>query len=166
MPRTVQRAHKLRCYPTADQRRGLETYFGAARWLWNRSLEYRTKAYRRRNESVSGVDCSRLLTRLKRTRRYGWLGETPATVLVQQLRDQDRAFANCFAGRAGLPKLRKRRAEQAIRFQLGHRQVLRTFDANDRCVVLAGLGQVKLKWSRRPHCTDRPGARTARSRRG
>ena len=38
MTRTVQRAHKLRLYPTADQRRRLDVYFGAARWVWNRAV--------------------------------------------------------------------------------------------------------------------------------
>ena len=160
MPRTVQRAHKLRLYPTAEQRRRLDVYFGAARWVWNRALEFRSKAYRRRGESVTGTDFSRLLTRLKQTSCYGWLRETPATVLTQKLRDQDQAFRNFFADRAGYPKFRKRRAAQSIRFQLDQRQVHRTFDANDRRLVLPGLGQLKLKWSRRPHCprcTDEPG---------
>ena len=159
MPRTVQRAHKLRFYPTADQSRQLDVYFGAARWVWNRALEFRSKAYRRRGESVTGTDFSRLLTRLKQTSRYGWLRETPSTVLTQKLRDQDQAFRNFFDGRAGYPKFRKRRAEQSIRFQLDQRHIHRNFDANDRRVVLPGLGAVKLKWSRRPYCadcTDRP----------
>ena len=154
MPRTVQRAHKLRLYPTAEQRTRLDAYFGAARWVWNRALEFRSKAYRRRGESVTGVDFSRLLTRLKRTRCYGWLREIPSTVLTQKLRDQDRAFANFFAGRAGYPKFRKRLTAQAIRFQLDQRHIHRSFDANDRRMVVPGLGAVRLKWSRRPHCPD------------
>ena len=156
----VQRAYRYRFYPTAKQRLQLEGWFGAARWVWNRCLEFRTKAYRRRGESVTGVDFSRLLTRLKHTARYGWLRETPSTVLTQKLRDQDRAFANFFAGRAKYPRFRKRRTTQAIRLQLDQRQVHRTFDANDRRLVIPGLGPVKLKWSRRPNCaqcTDAPG---------
>ena len=128
----VQRAYRYRFYPTAEQRLSFEAHFGAARWVLNRALEYRTKAYRRRGESVTGVDFSRLLTRLKRTARYGWLRDTPSTVLAQKLRDQDRAFANFFAGRAKYPRFRKRRTAQSIRFQLDQRQVHRTFDANDR----------------------------------
>ena len=156
----MPRAYRYRFYPTAAQRLQLESGFGAARWVWNRALEYRTKAYRRRGESVTGVDFSRLLTRLKQTSRYGWLRETPSTVLTQKLRDQDRAFANFFAGRAKYPRFRKRRTAQSIRFQMDRRQVHRTFDANDRRVVLPGLGPVKLRWSQRPRCpdcTDAPG---------
>ena len=90
MPRSVQRAHRRRCYPTAVQPRRLEGYFGAARWVWNRALEYRTKAYRRRGESLSGTDFSR-----------------PA---------------------------------QSIRFQLDQRHNHRSFDANDRRLMLPSLG--------------------------
>ena len=154
MSATITRAYRYRFYPSAAQRRALDCSFGGARWVWNRSLEYRTKAYRRRGESVTGVDFSRLLTRLKATRRYGWLRDTPATVLTQKLRDQDRAFRNFFEGRAKHPRFRKRRAAQSIRFQLDQRQVHRTFDANDRRLALPGLGPLKLRWSRRPYCAD------------
>ena len=160
MADTVQRAYQYRFYPTASQRAKLDVCFGAARWVWNRCLEFRTKAYRRRGESVTGVDFSRLLTRLKHTARYGWLRETPSTVLTQKLRDQDRAFANFFAGRAKHPRYRKRRTAQAIRLQLDQRCIASAFDAHDRRLVVPGLGPVKLKWSRRPNCpqcTEAPG---------
>ena len=160
MSATITRAYRYRFYPSHEQRQALDGSFGAARWVWNRSLEYPTKAYRRRGESVTGVDFSRLLTRLKATHRYGWLRDTPATALTQKLRDRDRAFRNFFAGRAKHPRFRKRRSAQAIRFQLDQRCVHRTFDANDRRLALPGLGPVKLRWSRRPYCadcTDAPG---------
>ena len=71
MSATITRAYRYRFYPSHEQRQSLESCFGASRWVWNRSLEYRTKAYRRRGESVTGVDFSRLLTRLKAKCRYG-----------------------------------------------------------------------------------------------
>ena len=156
MAETIRRAYKYRFYPTASQRAKLDECFGTARWAWNRSLEFRTKAYRRRGESVTGVDFSRLFTRLKRTRRYGWLNTngTPRTVVDQKLRDQDRAFANFFAGRAKYPRYRKRRTAQSIRLQLDQRRIASAFDAHDRRLVVPGLGPVKLRWSHRPHCPD------------
>ena len=154
MAETVQRAYKYRFYPTAEQRAKLDVYFGHARWVWNHALGFRTKAYRRRGESVTGVDYSRLLTVLKRTRRYGWLADAPATVLTQKLRDQDRAFRNFFEGRAKYPKYRKRRAAQSVRLQMDQRQIHRHFDAIEQRFVIQGLGQVALRWSHRPHCPD------------
>lgn len=70
---------------------------------------------------MSGVDVSRALTKLKQTRRYGWLAELPSALLQQKLRDQDRAFANFFAGRAGYPEFRKRGHSEAVRLTIDHR---------------------------------------------
>lgn len=115
------RSIKLRLYPTVEQRRMLDQYFGASRWVWNRCLEYRSKAYQRRGESVTGVDFSRLLTHLKKTARYSWLTQMPATTLSQKLRDQDKAFANFFANCAKYPRFKKRGFAASIRFQLDQR---------------------------------------------
>ena len=93
------RAYQYRFYPTAAQRLLLDRYFGTARWAWNHALERRSKAYRRRKESITGIDVSRAITQLKKTSRYAWIKLTPATVVVQRLRDQDTAFQNFFAGR-------------------------------------------------------------------
>lgn len=144
------RAYKLRLYPNAAQRMMLERYFGSARWVWNRAMEYRSKAYRRRGESLSAVDFSRLLTRLKRTARYGWLRETPSVVLQQKLRDQDRAFTNFFAGRARYPRFRKRGNAEAIRFTIDARHVGKVAAWTARRVVVAGIGEVRYRGGNHP----------------
>jgi len=100
----------------------LNHWFGCSRWLWNWSLESRTKVYQRRHESVSSIDISRRLTKLKKLTRFEWLQKPPATCLTQTLRDQDRAFANFFrrvkAGeKPGYPKFRKRGNADSLRFQ-------------------------------------------------
>ena len=102
------RADKLRLYPNAAQRMLLTRRFGSARWTWNRALQYRSKAYQRRGESLSGVDFRRLLTRMKGTNRYGWLQAVPSTIVPQKLRDQNRAFRNVLEERARHPRFRKR----------------------------------------------------------
>lgn len=92
----VTRSYRIRCYPNPAQIRMLSRWFGAARWVWNHALDCRTKAYQRRKESVTGIDISRHLTRLKRLDRFAWLAHPPATCLTQTLRDQDTAFAHFF----------------------------------------------------------------------
>ncbi len=44
--RKVQRAYRLRCYPSRVQRQLLARHFGAARFVWNISLRARSEAYR------------------------------------------------------------------------------------------------------------------------
>src|SRR5437016_171647 len=44
--RTVRRSYRIRAYPNGAQRRWLDRWFGATRWLWNTTLEIRSEAYR------------------------------------------------------------------------------------------------------------------------
>ena len=145
----VMRAYKYRCYPTVAQIKQLHRAFGHTRFVWNWALDRRLKRYRRRREASSNVDASRLLTALKKTSRYRWLNEVPAVVYVQRLRDLDTAFTNFFAGRARLPRFKKRRHADSIRLQLDQRSVAKTFVAGER-LVLPRLGALKLRWSRLP----------------
>ena len=119
----VQRSFRIRAYPNGAQIRMLNQWFGASRWLWNWSLDSRTKAYRRRKQSVTGVDISRRLTKLKTLPKFAWLAKPPATCLTQTLRDQDAAFAHFFrrvrAGETpGYPRFRSRYDNTvSLRFQ-------------------------------------------------
>ena len=92
-PVSVTRGYRIRAYPNGVQRRWLDGWLGAVRWLWNTTLEIRSAAYRALGLTLSGNDLSRWLTQWKRTPGHEWLAEAPATCLTQCLRDQDRAFA-------------------------------------------------------------------------
>ena len=97
------RAYKLRFYPTRTQERSLARWFGHSRWVWNWALDARTKAYRRRGETLTSVDLSRILTRIKRSKTRAWLAEVPRSCLAQKLRDLDAAYRNLFSGARGSP---------------------------------------------------------------
>lgn len=115
--RTVTRSYRIRAYPNGAQRRWLDRWLGAARWLWNTALEIRSEAYRECGLKLSGIDLSRWLTQWKRTSGHEWLAEVPATCLTQCLRDQDGAFANFFARHAGYPRFKRKRISGSLRFQ-------------------------------------------------
>jgi len=114
---TVIRSYRIRAYPNGAQRRLLDRWFGAARWLWNTALEIRSAAYRDCGLTITGVDVSRWLTQWKSTPGHEWLGLAPATCLTQCLRDQDAAFRNFFAQRARYPRFKGKRAAGSRRFQ-------------------------------------------------
>lgn len=121
MPATV-RAFRVRAYPNGAQIRILNQWYGSVRWLWNWSLDMRTKAYQRRKESLTSVAISRKLTKLKTVPKFSWLAKVPATCLTQCLRDQDRAFVNFFrrvkAGETpGYPRFKARQMNGSLRFQ-------------------------------------------------
>jgi putative transposase len=113
----ITRSYRLRVYPNGAQRRLLDRWFGATRWLWNTALEIRSEAYRTCGLSLTGYDLSRWLTQWKRTAGHEWLAEVPATALTQCLRDQDRAFSRFFERRARYPRFKAKGGRQSLRFQ-------------------------------------------------
>lgn len=142
-------SYKLRFYPNAAQRQQLAVDFGVARWAWNTALDARSFCYRALGRSVSGADCSRAITELKADPAYAWLKDANSTAITQALRDQDRAFANFYAKRAGFPKFKSKRGPQSARYQLDQRHIGRTFDAETHLLKLPKLGALKLRWSRK-----------------
>ncbi|BAW81056.1 transposase [Candidatus Nitrosoglobus terrae] len=145
----IQRSYKFRCYPGSVQRQQLAVEFGHARWVWNQCLAWRSNLYQDVGEKVTAIDFSRELTFLKQLGTYDWLKEASACVLQQKLRDQDTAFRNFFAGRAKYPKFKKKLHGQSIRYQLDQRIVANLYRAGE-FLKLPKLGELKLKWSRKP----------------
>jgi putative transposase len=118
----VRQAFRYELAPTATQRAALANHAGAARWAWNWGLSVRRKAFKRRRQILTAVDLHRLLNRLKRTPRYGWLYEVSKCAPQEALRDLDRAHANYWRGRkqgrrVGFPRF-KRKGRCPERFRL------------------------------------------------
>jgi putative transposase len=89
----VHQAFRYELAPTAAQRAALTNHAGAARWTWNWGLAVRRKAWQRRRQTLNAMELHRLLNRLKRTSRYGWLYEVSKCAPQEALRDLDRAYA-------------------------------------------------------------------------
>jgi putative transposase len=115
--KTVTRSYRIRAYPNGAQRRLLDRWFGAARWLWNTALEIRSGAYRECGLTLTGNDVSRWLTQWKGTPGHEWLAQIPASCLTQCLRDQDAAFRHFFAHRARYPRFKGKSTSGSLRFQ-------------------------------------------------
>lgn len=150
----IQRSYQFRFYPTEAQAKQLGQMFGAARFVWNTALAWRSAAYKLDGEKVTGMDFSRELTWLKTLEPYAWLREVPATVFAQTMRDQDRAFTNFFGKRTRYPRFKKRRAAASIRFQLDQRKILNNYRAGN-LLKLPGLGEIDVRWSRAPGGTPK-----------
>lgn len=149
----IQRAYKFRFYPTLAQRRQLAVEFGHARFVWNRCLDLRGKAWAERQERHNHVSLSRQVTEWKRG-GFPWLADSTAGCLVQALLDQDKAFKNFFETRGHYPKFKSRHDRQAIRYQLDQRQIERTYHAGET-LKLPKLGTLNLRWSQIPAGTPK-----------
>jgi putative transposase len=109
----VRQAFRYELAPMLTQRQALLRHAGAARWAWNWGLAVRTKAWRRRQQTLNAVALHRLLNRLKRTPWFAWLYEVSKCAPQEALRDLDRAYANFWEGRTagrpvGFPRFKKR----------------------------------------------------------
>ena len=135
----VTRGYRIRAYPNGAQRRLLDRWFGATRWLWNTALDIRSEGHRHFQLRLSGNDISKWLTQWKRTPGHECLAEIPATCLTQCLRDQDRAFTHFFAKRARYPQFKPKAHAAALRFQ----DVSESIWASGQ-VSLPKLGRLKL----------------------
>jgi transposase len=93
------------------------------------------------------VDFSRQVTKLKQA-EVPWLKEASSYVLTQSIRDLEKAFKAFYAKRASHPRFKKRRGEQAVRYQLDTR--LKNSYVAGSLLVLPGLGPLRLVWSRVP----------------
>ena len=69
------RAYRYRFYPTPDQVVNLNQTFGCVRYVYNRSLRYRQDAWYERQENISYLQSSSLLTEWKKEPEHAWLNE-------------------------------------------------------------------------------------------
>ncbi len=148
----IERAYRMRVYPTRKQRALLGRLFGAARFVWNWALARRCEAYKTDGTRLNWVVLSRSFTELRRMQETQWLAGLPREPFNQVLRDLERAFTNFFAGRAEYPRFKRRGGKCAVRFTLDQRrsQLERGADAARWAYVsLPGLGRVKLRRTER-----------------
>ena len=147
-PATIERAYRVRLYPTPTQAGALRRVCGARRWVWNWALAMRQAAFRADDTTLNWVALSGLLTPLRQGADpdRAWLGHVPRVPLVQALRDLDTAYTNFFAGRARFPRFSsKRRDTPRARFTLDQRRVASRVDRERGWVQLDGIGKVRFR---------------------
>ncbi|MBG0820209.1 IS200/IS605 family element transposase accessory protein TnpB [Planomonospora sp. ID91781] len=113
MAQIVKRAYKYRFHPTPEQVFELARTFGCVRYVYNKALEMRSRAYTIEGRKVSYVETSATLTAWKRTEGLEFLSEVSSVPLQQALRHLQAAFANFFAKRAKYPVFKSRKKSRA-----------------------------------------------------
>ena len=97
---------RFRIYPTKKQKEQIETTFNCCRYVYNEFLAYRTDRYKYLYEFINADNCIKILTQLKKTKR--WLYEVDSSALEESLKELDMAFKNFFAKRSSYPKFKKK----------------------------------------------------------
>lgn len=120
----VKRAFKFKLKPTAVQQEKFLQFAGARRWVFNRGLDERQKAFAATGKSPSYFEQNKDLTTLKEKAETAWLNEIHSQVLQQSLKDLDRAFQHFFRRvkkkeNPGHPKFKKKGMNEGFRFPQG-----------------------------------------------
>ena len=147
-PATIERAYRVRLYPTPAQADQLKRVCGTRRWVWNWALGSRRDAYRRDGTKLTRNALSQQLTSLRRGADPDrkWLGELPRVPQIEALRDLDTAYTNFFAGRARFPRFSsKQRDTPRARFTLDQRRAASQVDRERGRVQLDGIGKLRFR---------------------
>lgn len=107
------KAYKYRIYPNQHQRILLEKHFGCCRWVYNRMLDLKIKAYEKDKTILSRYDLQGLLPGLKRKEETAWLKEVNAQSLQITIQHIDFAFKNFFNTKSGYPKFKVKHGKQS-----------------------------------------------------
>ncbi|MFF2110094.1 RNA-guided endonuclease InsQ/TnpB family protein [Rhodococcus koreensis] len=106
--RVVKRAFKFRFYPTVVQGEQLARTFGCTRYVYNRALAERTRAWSQEQRRVTYADTSKMLTGWKRDAETEWLSEPSKGPLQESLRQLQGAFEKFWRTQTGYPQFKKK----------------------------------------------------------
>ncbi|MGH3253615.1 MAG: RNA-guided endonuclease InsQ/TnpB family protein, partial [Trebonia sp.] len=142
--RTVKRAYKYRFYPSPEQAGLLNRTFGCVRYVYNRALAERSRAWTQERRRVTFADTCRMLTGWKAEPETAWLYEVSNVALQQGLQHLQGAFVNFWGKRAKYPRFKSKREPRA-----SATFTTSGFRYRDGQVTLAKMnGPLGIRWSR------------------
>lgn len=104
----MKRAYRYRFYPTPEQAQQLARTFGCVRYVYNRALAERSRAWTQEQRRVSYVDTNKALTGWKRDTDTTWLAEPSKDPLQAALRNLQTAYVNFWQKRAKYPTFKRK----------------------------------------------------------
>ena len=112
--RKINRAYKLRLYPSREQAELLAKHFGCTRFVYNHFLNQRKEQYRLTGKSDNYYAQARSLTELKKQEATAWLKEINSQSLQFALRSLETAYTNFFQKRAKFPSFKSKHAKNSF----------------------------------------------------
>ncbi len=104
----MKRAYRYRFYPTPQQAEQLAKTFGCVRYVYNRALAERHRAWVQEQRRVSHAETDKMLTAWKRDPDMLWLAEPSKGPLQATLRNLQTAYVNFWQKRAKYPTFKKK----------------------------------------------------------
>lgn len=133
----MNKSFEVRIYPTKKQQILINKTFGCVRYIYNRMLKLKQKAYNVFELKLSYVKISSILTKLKQ--RKSWLCEVDAVALQQCLRDLDAAYIKFFNG-SGYPNFKSKRGKNSYRTNMNIH-----LNQENKMIRIPKIGWIKFK---------------------
>lgn len=133
----------VRLYPNKEQEGLIHKSFGCRRFVYNLFLAQRSKAWKRRKESISYGTQKGMLPGMKK--RMPFLSEVDSTALQETAKDVDDAFQNFFDGKARYPRFKRKQEEQSYTSNAVNGNI--RFHDGFSSLQLPKLGKVKCRGS-------------------
>src|SRR5438067_9756254 len=111
--RVVKQACKYRFYPAPEQADLLNRTFGSVRYVYNRALAERSRAWTQEQRRISFAETCRMLTAWKADPATAWLYEVSNVALQQGLQHLQQAYVNFWGKRAKYPTFKSKRKSRA-----------------------------------------------------
>ena len=135
----MEKAFKVRKYPTEEQKNLIDKSFGCSRYVYNYFLDFKQREYKEHKNKYSFYDICKLLTSLKK--ELTWLKEADKCALQNSLKDLDYAYKRFFKG-AGCPKFKSKHSSK-----MSYRSnfINNNIELLEGSIKLPKLGKVKIK---------------------
>ena len=119
----IQRALKVRIYPTQEQEQRLRSNLGSCRFIYNQMLAERIRVYEELKDDKEALKVFHHKTEKEWKVDFPWLKEAESTSLQQSRIDLEKAYSNFFKSlkgerkgtKVGFPKFKKRRGNESFR---------------------------------------------------
>lgn len=138
------RSYKFRLYPNEEQILQIETNFNCSRYVFNYLLNRKSKAYKRRKESLNKYDLIKLLPSMKKFAPF--LKEADSICLQVAAENLDTAYQNFFKNGAKYPNFKRKKNKQSFTTKCFQNNI----KIYGNTVKLPKLGYVKFKKHRIP----------------
>ena len=109
----MKRAYTYRFDPTPEQAGLLNRTFGSVRYVYNRALAERSRAWTQEHKRVTFAETCRMLTAWKNDLGTAWLYEVSNVALQQGLQHLQNAYVSFWAKRARYPAFKSKRKSRA-----------------------------------------------------
>lgn len=94
----------------------MNCFAGSCRFVYNQALALQQQLYEQGEKKLGYAALCKQLTAWRNGTETPWLKDAPVHPLQQTLKDLERAYGNFFAGRANLPRFKKKGRRDSFRY--------------------------------------------------